>query len=143
MQRAALCHDLLEDTAFGESALKEMIGTNAAELVNELTLNFEGRTIREAVAPVANYSDGAFLIKLADILDNVSKSVFLASHNKKGFYQDFFLPLIEVYQEIIEQKLPYVELGQFACISLAEEITGQLCSLRKVVAVLDDSSSFD
>ncbi len=101
---AALFHDLLEDTNTTEEELINLSNTATLELVREMTITFEGKTIEEAVAPMYQRSEASFLIKLADICDNFGKSRFVLRSNNPKFFNDFFLPLLSCYEKYIAIK---------------------------------------
>jgi (p)ppGpp synthase/HD superfamily hydrolase len=97
MLGAALFHDLLEDTDATEAEIEAVAGTATLVYVRELTLSFRKRSLAEAVRPLESISEEGFLIKLADIYDNCSKSRFLVRESGESFYRGFYLPLMREY----------------------------------------------
>lgn len=74
--RAALCHDLLEDTGITYNDLKKVIGTAAADIVydvtNELGKNRKERA--EKTYPKIAANELAIMVKLADRIANMEYS---------------------------------------------------------------------
>jgi hypothetical protein len=105
MLSAALFHDLLEDTDASREEIIRHSSQNTLRYVEELTITFEGKTIPAAVQSVQEISEPAFLVKLADIHDNCTKSRFLAREGGENFFLGFFQPLIEEYQRIVTMRL--------------------------------------
>ena len=68
---AGYLHDILEDTNISSKELWEQFGGLVVELVEELTFK-EGLTDREYQLQCIGLSDDAKLIKVADILANIS-----------------------------------------------------------------------
>lgn len=102
---AGLFHDLLEDTKTTEEEILKMGGPKTLALVKEMTIDFNGKTIVEAVSPLYKTSDELTLVKLADIYDNVRKSPYFLRNNGLKWYQTFFLPLLVQYQDWANYKL--------------------------------------
>ena len=76
LQKAALLHDVIEDTDWTFEQITDLYGIRVAELVHALTNDDEqiklyGKPLYMA-DKVIQMSDDALLIKLADRLDNVS-----------------------------------------------------------------------
>ncbi len=67
---AAFLHDVLENTPYGEDKIKQNFGYNVLSLVKELTFN--STTDEEYINRCSNLSDEAKLIKIADILSNIT-----------------------------------------------------------------------
>lgn len=68
---AGYLHDILEDTNVSSKEIKEQFGGFVVELVEELTFK-EGLTDKEYQLQCIGLSDEAKLIKVADILANIS-----------------------------------------------------------------------
>jgi len=84
---AALLHDYLEDVpdADGRRSIEQAVGTRVLKLVLEVTENKRGgrderetwdQRKKEQIDHVAGMSDGAVLIKAADLLHNLGSMVF-------------------------------------------------------------------
>ena len=69
-----------------------------------MTINFD-KGIKNAVEPLYKIDEEVFLIKLADIFDNVSKSFFTVRKNGLQWYDKFFIPLLDEYQILIKYKI--------------------------------------
>jgi (p)ppGpp synthase/HD superfamily hydrolase len=100
MVLAALYHDVIEDTCVTAEMLVKRTNSTVVGLIEELTIDFEGKTIQESVSCLCSVSRSAALIKIVDIIDNVEKSRFLLRSNSQGFYTGFFLPLLDEYKKI-------------------------------------------
>ncbi len=101
---AGLFHDLLEDTAVKEKEIL-FFGKRVLDYTRQMTISFD-QGIKKGVKPLYSIAEEVFLIKLADIEDNVSKSFFVVRNNKIIWYQDFFLPLLREYKKLIRYRVP-------------------------------------
>jgi len=138
---ATLFHDILEDTDVDEQELLDVSNRTVLSLVRELTIEFDGRPIKEVVAPLYNISYWAIAIKLADILDNVTMSMYTYSMNKRGWYKEFWLPLLKEYEKMIKSWYETEGLGETfkevdsGCY-LIETIRDKITELRRFITVI-------
>lgn len=94
--QAALLHDTIEDTKYGEKELRKKFGTLVTSLVKELSSDKEdmvekGGKRKYLAHKTQNMSSWALVIKLADRLDNVSdfktaSPDFIKSYGKQTNY---------------------------------------------------------
>lgn len=121
---AGLFHDLLEDTDATETEIRELAGGEVLSLVKELTINFDNKTMEEAVKPLYKISADAFFVKMADIIDNADRSVYLIRKNGIKWYETFFVPLLLLYKNMILKRMvghleePHFFLAQKALLSI-------------------------
>lgn len=130
---AGLFHDLIEDTRITE---KEILyfGKDVLSYTRQMTINFN-KDIKQAVKPLYKIDDKVFLIKLADIYDNVSKSFFMIRKNGINWYKNFFLPLLNEYHNLIEykkKKIKNLELKKIID-TLSEKILFKIIQLKEMV----------
>lgn len=101
MIRAALLHDVAEDTAVSLQDIKKRFGQETSGLVRELTRPAKTRRDREAFTRYLHRLSGpALMIKLADRIDNVRDLVFIRSEREKVWAylhetRSLFMPLAE------------------------------------------------
>lgn len=100
---AGLFHDLLEDTSVKEKEIL-FFGKKVLDYTRQMTISFE-KGIKEGVKPLYFINEEVFLIKLADIEDNVGRSFFVVRNNKITWYQEFFFPLLREYKKLIRHRV--------------------------------------
>lgn len=104
IRRAGLFHDLLEDTLATEKDILKLSSPRTLTIVQEMTISFDNRSIKQAVKPMYSVGEYTMIVKLADIYDNVRKSNFVIRNNGVDWYQKFFVPLLKEYIKLIESK---------------------------------------
>lgn len=115
--RAALSHDILEDTPITYDSLKKQIGERATQIVQEVTnqytkeaypdLNREERKYKEAVR-LGQISFEGLVVKLADIIDNLSDIL----ESKPKMAEKYKAEKAEVLKQMISNK-PYITNTSF------------------------------
>lgn len=118
---AAVLHDVLEDTDFGESLIKSLFGSRVLRLVEDVTDVATGPRSRTRAERVATNIDhlrkahpDAKTIKLADIIDNIKTVSVLDPSFAKTY-------LLEK-----AQLLPHLEDGSPALFELASKLLSRL-----------------
>lgn len=134
-----LFHDLIEDTNVSEKEIFEF-GKNILDLTKQLTINFD-KGIKKAVAPLYQIDDEAFLIKLADIYDNVSKSFFVIRINGIKWYETFFTPLLNEYLKLINFKRKNLKNKKLKTIILdfSDKVIIKIIQLKKIIKLYKKS----
>jgi (p)ppGpp synthase/HD superfamily hydrolase len=102
---AASMHDIVEDTETDLELIEKKFGKNVAGWINELTISFRNKTLKEAVKSLFDYSDEAILIKMFDVYDNVKKSAYFIEKNQPRWLENFWLPLLSEYKKIFSIKI--------------------------------------
>lgn len=130
---AGLFHDLIEDTSIEEKEIL-FFGKKVFDYTQQMTINFD-KGIEEAVKPLYQIEDEVFLIKLADIFDNVSKSFFVVRKNGIRWYDEFFIPLLCEYQILIKYKRKNLQNNRLKKIinSFSEQILKKIEELKKFI----------
>ena len=126
---AALTHDVLEDTDFGEENLKEELGEEVYEIVKSVTnddsLPWEEKKMKY-VERVRAGSNGAKAVAVADKIHNIESLIiayeeqgidlwknFTRGKEKKLWFESEVLkmlkeswnhPLIEIYENLLDQE---------------------------------------
>jgi (p)ppGpp synthase/HD superfamily hydrolase len=126
---AALTHDVLEDTDFGEENLKEELGEEVYEIVKSVTnddsLPWEEKKMKY-VETVRAGSNGAKAVAVADKIHNIESLIiayeeqgvdlwknFTRGKEKKIWFESEVLkmlkeswnhPLIEIYENLLDQE---------------------------------------
>lgn len=138
---AALFHDLLEDTDTYEEQLLAVSNLEVLNMVRDLTIDtgkpfskMSRSEIRKAVEPLKTYSEGTRVIKLADILDNVTMSMFTYSKNDRDFYRWWFMLLREYGKLINNWKKPDEPLYIW---SFIDEIRAKITELEQFISVMN------
>jgi len=91
---AALGHDLLEDTKASQIEIKKVFGEAGLNLIMDLTNDWGDDNVIPYVKKVTSGSEEARLIKLADLLDNISSVTYNLPAFKKGWVDNYFLRVI-------------------------------------------------
>ncbi len=113
---AGLLHDILEDTDLKEAELRSKYGSQITEIVSAVTLNPQIKTKiereRDVFLRCSQYGFDAFIVKCADILDNIDYFV-----PTRG-YEELAKTLMEKYRLFLSTAKNVLE---------REEIYRQLC----------------
>lgn len=95
--RAAIGHDLLEDTAVTEAELKKRWGTVTMSYIQDLTNRKGDRDFTDYIAALREAPEEVILIKLCDIASNAENSLHHYHLAGPGWLRSFWLPLLEKY----------------------------------------------
>lgn len=98
LYKAALGHDLLEDTSCTSEDLYDQWGPDVLSFVQALT-NFKGDDdVKEYTEGLKHVDEAVMLIKLADIYSNVVNSVREFESIDLNWFGSFWLPLLHKYE---------------------------------------------
>lgn len=128
---AALFHDLLEDTKTTEEEIIALSDKKTLELVREMTISFDKRTIKQAVAPMYKASEECMLIKMADIYDNTKKSSFVIRNNGIQWYETFFMPLLSEYKKLMRHRVKNAQKYKKELSTLEELVCNEIETLTR------------
>lgn len=102
--RAALGHDLLEDTALTCAALEKQWGTRTSSWIHDLTkFAADGSDSRDYIHHLAGCNEHVWLVKLADIYCNAQNTIRVYDTVDTVWLDQFWLPLLKQYLDWIEQ----------------------------------------
>ncbi len=126
MQKAALAHDLLEDTDVTPDELKSVVGETAFNYVLELTFDidpdseyFKREQKQAYLSSFRNKSNQAFVLKLADRFANISD--FMAEKDPYAeMYKKQAKPLFDLFFE--KEKELEEQFGRRLVIAIREEL---------------------
>ncbi|PJE63992.1 hypothetical protein COU89_00370 [Candidatus Roizmanbacteria bacterium CG10_big_fil_rev_8_21_14_0_10_45_7] len=138
---AGLFHDLLEDTDATEKEIVQLTNKDVLRLVKEMTIDFKDKTIKEAIAPLYFVSEECSIIKLVDILDNTSKSIFVVSANGIGWYRDFYIPLLQEYSLLIGYWEKNSKVYKIFFTELANEVEVKINELQNFLQIYSKHSA--
>lgn len=127
---AALLHDVLEDSSCSETEIVERVNTSVLSLVKELTITFENKSITQAVNILRYISFDAYLVKLADIIDNTQKTHFYVAVNGSSWYHDFYFPLLKEYERNSQFQLKKMRTHKYRHLDLATDLYDETLRLR-------------
>lgn len=95
--RAAIGHDLLEDTTVTAAQLKKRWGQTALAYIQDLTNRKGDRDFTGYIAALREAPEEVMLIKLCDIASNAENSLQHYRLAGPGWLHSFWLPLLEKY----------------------------------------------
>lgn len=95
MVKAALGHDLLEDTKATHTEIEEIFGAAGLDLIIALTNENGDSDHRAYIDRMAAASEEARLIKLADLFENYTSAQYGLDELGVDWLHDFFLPIVE------------------------------------------------
>ncbi len=134
---ASLLHDVLEDSKCTEKEILKNVNNVVLDLVKELTITFENKSIEEAVSSLKHVSSNAYLIKMADISDNTKKAHLFVYTNYPSWYHSFYFPLLRQYSNISLLQLKRMKKDNYQYLNLAiklhDEVTYFSKTLKKLV----------
>ena len=128
-----LFHDLIEDTPVRKKEIL-FFGKKFFDYTSQMTINFD-KGIKNAVKLLYKIDEKVFLIKLADIFDNVIKSFFVIRKNSFQWYYKFFIPLLHEYQILIKHKRKNLKNNKLrkTIQNFSEQVFEKIEELKKVV----------
>lgn len=95
VHRAALGHDLLEDTDIPTSHIEEIAGSKALSIIQELTNTWGDENPGPYVEKMRHATEEARLIKLADLCDNIAHASYSSRSLGDAWIRRFFLPIVD------------------------------------------------
>lgn len=100
MSLVALGHDLLEDTPVTADQLTERWGSTISRHIVDLTKKVQDKGDQSGyIAQLSQSSEEVWLIKLADILSNVTISIGMRDSLPIPWRDSFWFPLLRLYQD--------------------------------------------
>lgn len=96
--KAALGHDLLEDTKTTQGQIEKRWGKKALTIIKDLSNSQGDKDFREYISKLQKGSEETLLVKFADILSNVSNSVRTFRSLDQGWIKNFWIPLLRRYE---------------------------------------------
>lgn len=92
--RAALGHDIFEDTDATEKEVLKIFGARGLELIKGMT-NWRGdKEKKKYVRQVARSEEAVRLIKLADLCDNITSVAYNLKSLGRTWTESYFLPIV-------------------------------------------------
>ena len=137
--RAALGHDIFEDTDATEKEVAEIFGARGLELIKGMTNRWGDKEKKKYVRQVVRSEEAVRLIKLADLCDNITSVAYNIKSLGCSWVLHYFLPIVTPMRHAIiktrfRKYKRTASLLMFilssAAMLLADEI-GHSCSLRK------------
>lgn len=95
--RAAIGHDLLEDTSVTAAQLKKRWGAATLSSIQDLTNRKGDKDFTDYIAALCEAPEEVMLIKLCDIASNAENSLRHYRLAGPGWLHSFWLPLLEKY----------------------------------------------
>ncbi len=100
----AILHDTLEDTDVSEEDIKNLFGERVLSIVMEMTDQEPNKAESpNYIIQILNSSDEARLVKLADLIDNMTTATRRINENGLEWTKNFFIPRVsEISKEILK-----------------------------------------
>ncbi len=102
--RAALAHDVLEDTKIDQKILQKKWGTAVLTKIEHLTNRQGDSDFSQYLEHLKTVEEESALIKLADITSNVKNSVICINDKNASWMKTFWIPLLESYLHIFRER---------------------------------------
>lgn len=100
----ALGHDLLEDTDVTIEQIRSRWGDSVAEGIFGLTKKEEDRGDQSGyIRKLMSESEEVWVVKMVDIIANVSNSILAKDRMPQSWRDDFWFPLLRLYQDWYSQ----------------------------------------
>lgn len=93
--KAALAHDALEDTKITEEQLREFCDEKTISWIKALTSHQKNSPRPEYIQKLVSADEEVWLIKLADLFDNMQTGTRRIKENRVEWTKNWFLPVIE------------------------------------------------
>ena len=91
---SALGHDILEDTGATDDELKEIFGEHGLAFIKGMTNEWGDEDVTPYVKKVSSAKEEVRLIKLSDLLDNISAVSFNVAVLGVKWTTEYFLPVV-------------------------------------------------
>jgi (p)ppGpp synthase/HD superfamily hydrolase len=132
LYRAALGHDLFEDTKVDRNEVEKNWGKETVMLIDALT-NVKGdKNTSEYAENLSKAEEDVRLVKLADILSNINNSLREFGIQKREFLEGFWIPLLDQYNDKL-LPVPWKKYKNIAS-SLTQEIQKKIILLKKYMS---------
>lgn len=132
LYRAALGHDLFEDTNVKKSEVEKYWGKEVVNLINLMT-NMKGdKDFTEYIKVLSKSEEDVRLIKLVDIVSNLNNSLKTFDELDKKWVANFWIPLLDQYNEKL-LPVPWSKY-QYLASSITQEIRKKITLLKKYMS---------
>ena len=103
MLRAALGHDLLEDTDVTESEIKEATNNHVLCLIKFLTNPDDDSHIDKYIEQLSNAPEEAKLIKYADLIENTNSVAYNLNNLEGRWVKSVYLPILSSVSKVLNE----------------------------------------
>lgn len=102
---ASLAHDSLEDTKVTKAELEKVLGKDGLAIVEGMTNTWGDDHPKEYVEKVAGSSEAVRLVKMSDMIENITSVALNLKILGLKFADEYFSPIIEpMYEALINTK---------------------------------------